>query len=132
MKAYQQKQREASRRSIANRLAETHKQKEIDIKIHRQNLDMIHNDFELKRLDYEQLKTYRDEEKAKSRLSISMHLASWREQAIQQEKEKAKKDLERDEEAYLLEQDREALHAAKLANEFIERQNLLTSSMMIL
>ena len=131
MKVYQAKQREASRHSIANRLAIAHQQKENDLKTHRQNLDMIHNDFELKRLDQEGLRAYRDEEKARSRKSISMHLASWREKAILNENEKAKLILQRDEEAYLLEQDREALHAAKLANEFVERQNLLTSSIIL-
>lgn len=131
MKAYQESQRAAARRSIAWRIADSQRQKEVDLKMHREHLEAMHMDFELKRLNHEELQAYRMQEKERSRKSIAMRLDSWRQHKVKAAKQKAAFDLQREEDAFLDEQDREALAAAKRTNMFCERQDLLTSSMIL-
>eukprot|EP00428_Durinskia_dybowskii_P062108 CAMPEP_0170386926 /NCGR_PEP_ID=MMETSP0117_2-20130122/17293_1 /TAXON_ID=400756 /ORGANISM="Durinskia baltica, Strain CSIRO CS-38" /LENGTH=576 /DNA_ID=CAMNT_0010642777 /DNA_START=136 /DNA_END=1866 /DNA_ORIENTATION=- len=129
VKAYQNAQREAERRSLAGRIAESHRQKELDLEHHRQMMDAMHMDFELRRLDHLEMREFREEEKVRSRRSIALRLASWKDDKIRKEKERAKEEMERFDEAMAKEQDREDLHAAKLAMEMMERQSLLTGEM---
>lgn len=131
VKAYQESQRAAARRSIAWRIADSQRQKEVDLKIHREQLVTMHMDFELKRLNHEELQTYRSQEKERSRKSIAMRLDSWRQHKVKTAQQKAAFDLQREEDAFLAEQDREALSIAKRTNLFLERQDLLTSSMIL-
>jgi hypothetical protein len=88
-------------------------------------------DFELKRLNHEELQTYRLQEKERSRKSIAMRLDSWRQHKVKIAQQKAASDLQKEEDCFLAEQDREALSIAKRTNLFLERQDLLTSSMIL-
>ena len=127
VKAYQAAMREQARRSLAGRIAEAHRQKEMDLQKHQEMLNAAHRDFELRRLDHMEMREYRDEERVRGRRSIALRLASWREDKMRKEKERATEDLERTEDAILREQDREELHAAKLALNMMERHNLLST-----
>ena len=129
VKAYQASQREAERRSLAGRIAESHRQKEYDLQQHREVMDALHMDFELRRLDHLEMREYREEEKVRSRRSIALRLASWKDDKLRREKERAMEELALQEEALQREQDREELQAAKLALDMMERHNLLTSEM---
>lgn len=129
VKAYQAAQREAERRSLAGRIAEAHRQNEHDLEHHRKMMDSMHMDFELRRLDHLEMREFREEEKVRSRRSIALRLASWKEDKMQREKERARELLELQEEAVSKEQDREELQAAKLALTLMERQSVLTSEM---
>lgn len=131
VKAYQESQRAAARRSIAWRIADSQRQNEVALKIHREQLEAMHMDFELKRLNHEELQAYRSQEKERSRKSIAMRLDSWRQHKVKLAKQKAAMDLQREEDAFLAEQDREALATAKRSNLFLERQDILTSSMIL-
>mmetsp|Transcript_25568 Transcript_25568/g.42866 ORF Transcript_25568/g.42866 Transcript_25568/m.42866 type:complete len:619 (-) Transcript_25568:241-2097(-) len=126
VRAYQERERLAQRKSVSNRLAEAQRQKETDLETHRELLDNMHKDFELKRLDCLEMRQFREEEKTRSRRSIALRLASWKDGQIAEEKLKARAQLEQEEDALLREQDREDLLAAKLANEMMERKKAVT------
>lgn len=130
MKAYQAAQRNAERQSLAGRIAEAHRQKEADLEQHRALMDAMTRDFEMRRLDHLEMREFREEEKVRSRRSIALRLASWKDDKMRKEKERAKEMLELQEEAILNEQDREDLQAAKLALGLMERQSQLSSSEM--
>jgi len=129
VKAYQESQREQQRRSLAGRIAEAQRQKELDLQKHQEMLNAAHLDFQLRRLDYMEMREYRDEERVRGRRSIALRLASWKSDKMEREKERAREEMQRTEEALAREQDREELHAAKLALSMMERHNLLTSEM---
>lgn len=126
-KAYQAAQREAQRKSLAGRIAAAHKEQQVDLERHQAMLDAVHMDFELRRLDHLEMREFREEERVRGRRSIALRLASWKDDKIRKEKERAREDMQRCEDAVLREQDREDLHAAKLALNMMERHNMLTS-----
>ncbi len=126
-KAYQAAQREAQRKSLAGRIAASHQEQQMDLERHQAMLDAVHMDFELRRLDHLEMREYRDEERVRGRRSIALRLASWKDDKMRKEKERAKEHMEKCEDAVLREQDREDLHAAKLALTMMERHNMISS-----
>jgi hypothetical protein len=128
VKAYQAAQRAAERTSLAGRIAEAHRQKELDLERHRQAMDALHMDLELRRLDHLEMREFREEERVRSRRSIALRLASWKDDKLARERERAKELLVLQEQAIQCEQDREDLQAAKLALGLMERQAQLTST----
>ena len=129
VKEYQQSLREQQRRSLAGRIAEAQRIKELDLQRHQEMLNAAHLDFHLRRLDHLEMREYRDEERVRGRRSIALRLASWKEDKMRKEKERAREEMQHAEDALQREQDREELHAAKLALSMMERHNLLTSEM---
>lgn len=127
VKAYQAAQREAERKSLAGRIAEAHRQKQEDLEHHRQLMDAMNMDFELRRLDHLEMREFREEEKVRSRRSIALRLASWKEDKMARERARAKEMLELQEQAMQCEQDRDELQAAKIALGLMERQTHLAS-----
>ena len=128
VKEYQAAQREAQRRSLAGRIAEAHRQKEVELEQHRAKMDAVQMDFATRRLDHLEMRQFREEERVRSRRSIALRLASWKDDRVKEEKERAKEQLAREEDAILREQDREELHAAKLALEMMERHNMVSTN----
>jgi hypothetical protein len=90
VKAYQAAQRAAERTSLAGRIAEAHRQKELDLERHRQAMDALHMDLELRRLDHLEMREFREEERVRSRRSIALRLASWKDDKLARERERAK------------------------------------------
>jgi hypothetical protein len=129
VREYQEKLRVDQRKSTAERIAQSHSVKEQDLEQHRVLLDAMHRDFELKRLDHFEMREFREEEAVRGRRSIALRLASWKHDKMVVEKDRFREMVVRDEDALSKEQDREELHAAKLANDMMERRNLLSSSM---
>lgn len=130
VKAYLEDQREKVRRSLAWRIADASRKHEADLSHHREKMDALHRDLELKRLGWLDTQIYREEEKARSRKSIALRLESWRINKIAEEKEKAKQELIAEEDALQREQDREELLAAKLAIEMMEKRKNLEPGMI--
>jgi hypothetical protein len=123
VKAYQAEQREAQRKSLAGRLAESHRKKELELQQHRMMLDSLHMDFALKRMDQIEMQEFKEVERTRSRQSIALRLASWKQDRMALEMERAKASYIQTEEAMALEQDAEELHAAKLALDMMNRHS---------
>jgi len=130
VRAYQEQLRQDQRKSIAGRIAHSQHCKAEDLEQHRVLLDAMHRDFELSRLDHLEMREFREEEAVRGRRSIALRLASWKHDKLAAEKERFREQVARDEDALLQEQDREELHAAKLAFEMMQRCDLLSSSEM--
>lgn len=110
---YRELEREKERREMAVRLVENRKQHEKELTLHREALDKMHNDLELKHLAWQDVNAAREADKQRSRKSIAFRLESWRQQRVAEEMLSAKKELQAEEDAMLREQDREALAEAK-------------------
>lgn len=127
---YRDEQRAAARRSLAWRLADAHRKKEIDIAEHAEKLNELHLDLQCKREDWISLHEYKKDEAERRRKSVAYRLDSWRRTKLATVKEQERQDLIAEEEAMYREMDREELLAAKQAQEFEERKNLLSNSMV--
>lgn len=128
---YYNEQREQRRKSMAWRLADAHRQHEMDLTLHEENLRALHLDMLCKREDAEALQQYKAQERERARKSIEMRLELWRQQRMEEEKEREKRELIAEEDALLREMDREELLANKLALELMEKRNLLSSSIVL-
>lgn len=113
VKAYQAKEREERRKSLANRLVESRKQNEIALELHRHALDAMHSQLESKRQDWLDIRAAKEEQRERSRKSIAFRIDSWRQQRLAETMLEAKKQYEAEEEARIREQDREDLELAK-------------------
>lgn len=125
---YLEEERSKQRRSLAWRLADSHRQHEIELQMHEENLNRIHLDLQCRREDWLSLQEHKKEESEKRRKSIALRLDSWRKHKMHQEKEKARLDMMAEEDAILREMDREELFAAKLAQDMIDRKNMISSN----
>ena len=113
VKAHQAKQREERRQSLAWRIAESRRQKEVDLGIHSEKMTNLLNEIKLRRQDWLDVKQYEHDEKIRRRMSVMLRLDSWRIQKMAEQKLKAKKMLIAQEEARCVEMDREALLLAE-------------------
>ncbi|RYH00619.1 hypothetical protein EON65_49015 [archaeon] len=131
VQAYREKMREEARRSLAFRLAEKHRLKEIDMTEHDQKMRSIHLDLLCRREDCMAIREHKIEEEARRRKSISMRLQHWKEVKMQEAKLKEKEEMMKEEEARLREMDREDLLAAKLTYQMMEKRSVLDSSLIL-
>lgn len=113
VKVYQEELRCAARKSLSCRLAESRRHQAVALEEHRQHLDVLHDEFATKYLNWQDVNAYKDQEIEQRRKSISLRLHSWRSQRIAEEKLKARKVLIEEEDARLREQDWEELTKAK-------------------
>ncbi len=127
---YRDDQRAAARHSLAWRLADAHRKKEIDIADHSEKLNRLHLDLQCKREDWVALQEHKKDEAERRRKSVAYRLDSWRRQKLATIKEQERQDLIAEEEAMYREMDREELLAAKQTQEFIERKNMLSNTMV--
>lgn len=128
---YRRKQREEARKSLAWRLADAHRQQEVALTLHAEQLHCTHLDLLCKREDMLSQREAQAEEAIRRRRSIQLRLQSWREVRMRKEKERERKEMEHEEDALLREMDREELVATKLACELIDRHDALTSRMLL-
>jgi hypothetical protein len=70
------------RKKLALEICEKQQQKNILLQIHRQQLEEVHLNFELRKLEWMDIKKYKEEEKEKSKKSIALRLESWRIQKL--------------------------------------------------
>ncbi len=131
VKAYQEKQREIARKSLANRLAESARIHELELEAHNQLLSTMHDDFELKRMDWANLQQHKAEQQTRRRVSMMLRNESARMQRMAEAKLQAKKEMEAEEEARLREQDREALLTAKATLAASTRADAMNSSVIL-
>ena len=131
VKAYRLKERELQRQSLAWRIADAHRKHEVDLTLHQEALNRMHQDLELRRMDWLAVQEYKKSEQDRKRKSIALRLDSWRQQRMAEEKPKATLDLIAEQDALLKEMDREELIAAKLANDLIEKNNSQNSSLLL-
>lgn len=130
VRAFQERQRDEQRRSLAARLAEHSRQHHEELIAHRAALDAMHADFELKRLAWQDSEQDKARTRERSRRSIACRLDSWRDQRMAEEMHKAKKEMQAEEEALLREMDREALEEAKRVQAAAELEGLAKGSMV--
>jgi hypothetical protein len=128
---YRAKQREASRRSLAWRLADSHRKQEVELNLHEEHLRKLHLDLLCKREDAFSKREAQEEDNERRRRSIALRLQSWREVRMNEEKQKEKLEMQKEEDALLREMDREDLLAAKLTFDHLERRKVLGSSMLL-
>jgi hypothetical protein len=128
---YRELERQKEREDLAWRMADAHRQHELDISLHQEKLSKLHLDLQCKREDWIALQDYKKEEANKRRKSIQFRLDSWRQQRLIEENKKMQELMVKEEDALLREMDREELLAAKLTHEMMERHNLLTSEIII-
>lgn len=128
---YQAKQREAARKSLANRLAESARQHDLDVAAHHAKLSALHDDLELRRLDWANAQQYKAEQAQRRRQSMMLRGESARMQRMAEAMLAARKEMEADEEARLREQDREALLTAKAALAASTRADRLNTSVVL-
>jgi hypothetical protein len=113
MKAYQEQQRVERRQSVAWRIAESRRQKEIDLGIHSEKMRALLDEIEHRRQVREDDIQYEVSENQKRRMSVVLRLDSWRMQKMAEQKLKAKKMMIQEEEVMYAEMDREALQLSK-------------------
>lgn len=101
------------RKSLHERLEVQKKQKQDDMEKHRLNLDIMHQEYQLKTDEWKDVKEYQKKQKERSRKSISMRLNSWRDQKMRQEEIKLQKELEREQDFELRQADFEAVQHMK-------------------
>jgi hypothetical protein len=126
---YQQSLRDERRKSIAMRLVHSRKQKEAALMNHKLALEQMHNEFELKRGGWQDVREFNDHERKKRRDSVAMRLESWRLERMQREKELAKKRIAEEEDAALKEQDAENIRTAREAMKDKEKMDLFLGKM---
>lgn len=128
---HQAKEREDRRRSLALRIVEDRKQKEVDISHHREALNIMHNELETKRLCWLDDKDAKVMEKERSRKSIAFRMDSWKQQRLAEEMLQAKKDLIEEEEELMRKQDWEDMQKAKEAAKLEERMDLIKGNFVL-
>jgi len=128
---HQAKEREDRRRSLALRIVEDRKQKEVDISHHREALNIMHNELETKRLCWLDDKDAKVMEKERSRASIAFRMDSWKQQRLAEEMLQAKKDLIEEEEELMRKQDWEDMQKAKEAAKLEERMDLIKGNFVL-
>ena len=127
VKHYQEKQREERRKSVAWRVADAKRRHEVELDLHSQKLNSLHDQLQSRHHDWQDVKSYKQNEKEMRRKSISMRIDSWRIQRMKQEKQKAQEALIAEEDARIREQDREALLEAKRLMELQQRRDVLNN-----
>lgn len=125
MQEYQQQLRDERRKSLAMRLVLSRKQKEGALNAHRNMLDAMHEEFELKRATWNDVQTYQATERENRRKSVNLRLDSWRQQKLVCEKLRNQQLLQQEEDAYIKEQEAEDLRNAKEALKNAEKMDLL-------
>lgn len=125
MEDYKQQLRDERRKSLAMRLVMSRKQKEQALNTHRQMLDNMHNEFELKRATWTDVQNYQATERENRRKSVALRLDSWRDQKLASEKLRNQQMLQEEEDAYLKELEAEDLRNAKEAMKNAEKMDLL-------
>jgi hypothetical protein len=128
---YLSKQREDSRRSLAWRLADAHRKHEIALVEHQVKIQALHFDFQCRREDWLAVQDYKLNEEERRRKSLSLRLESWRQMKVKEAQTKEQAEMMKEEDALLREMDREELIAAKLAQDMIDRRNLLSTDMVL-
>ena len=84
--ALKKEERDRERRSLALRLVQSKKEKEMELTSHREKMDALHRDFQLRREDWLAARATKHEEEERSRKSIALRLESWRSQRMIEEK----------------------------------------------
>ncbi len=125
-----QLERQKKRESVAWRIADAHRQHELELTKHQEKLRALHLDIQCRREDWLALQEHKADEAEKRRKSIQFRLQSWKKQKMFEEQQKLRELMMEEENAILKEMDREELLAAKLTNDMMERHNLLSSSNM--
>jgi hypothetical protein len=131
VKNHQLAMQKAARESMAGRIAKAHEEHELQLEKHSQMLTIMHEDFELKRMDWQNAQAFKREQREDRRKSMVLRNESWRSQRMAEEKLRQRKELEAEEDARLREQDREALLTAKAQLMAHQRADTMNSSMVL-
>ena len=128
---YKQQMRAKERQSLAARIQKSRKDKEVDLKLHRENLNKMHTELEMKRQNWLALRSDKEEQAARSRKSISYRLDSWRQQKMAAEKLKAKQRIIEEENRNFKDMDFLDTQQAKYNLQEEERQNIIKGRMLV-
>lgn len=89
--------RESHRQSLAQRLVKSKLDREMDLMLHQENLNKLHEEFELKRLGHKDVQEYQRKEKESRRKSLEMRLQSHKNYKMEQLKLKQEAEIRKGE-----------------------------------
>ena len=121
------REKDRARLSIAWRIVQDRKHKEIELQQHRAALDLLHEELRLRHYDLLAKKKDKVEQEFRSRQSIAFRLQSWRQQQIEQEQILAKMKLVAEEDATLRELDRESVRNEKREKDYKDKIDAITN-----
>lgn len=112
---YKTAERDAQRRSLAERLVAASRAQELDLIEHRKRLEAMHADLALKHEDWIDVQSYKRQETENRRKSICYRLDSWRKEKLAKEKLQARERILAEEDAKFKQMDHEDLMRARKA-----------------
>jgi hypothetical protein len=112
---YKAAERDAQRRSLADRLVAASREHELDLIEHRKKLEAMHADLALKREAWIDVQSYKRREAENRRKSICYRLDSWRKEKLAEEKLQARERILAEEDAKFKQMDHEDIMQARKA-----------------